>query len=435
MVSVSPCHTLGRELGDLVHPFEPRLVMTSTALVQTEIRRFLRSEDPEVLCITGKWGVGKTYTWQAELDRARAARSVGLKRYSYVSLFGINSLEGLKLSIFENLEFLDAPPLSRFDQAVQTAKSVAAQAKKWSDLASTLPVIGGALTKAGPLYFSAVRNQIICIDDLERRGSGLSVKDVFGLISFLREQRGCKIVLLLNADALEGEGQAEFETYFERVVDARLVFVPTAADAIAIALQKNDKISSLLRHNCETLGISNIRVIKKIERLARQVEPLLNQFAPEITASALKSLALFGWSEFQPDEAPPIEYYRVSSFERYFAREDKKKQPSPQERDWDTLLTKYEFTHMDDLDKELLAFVDSGILDLDRINSTAATLNEQVSLQRSSGSYEQSWRPFHDSFDDNLGEVTKSIVDSLRTNIAVVSLSNFDTTVRIRKVG
>jgi hypothetical protein len=202
---------------------------------------------------------------------------------------------------------------------------VAAQAKKWSDLASTLPVIGGALTKAGPLYFSAVRNQIICIDDLERRGSGLSVKDVFGLISFLREQRGCKIVLLLNADALEGEGQAEFETYFERVVDARLVFVPTAADAIAIALQKNDKISSLLRHNCETLGISNIRVIKKIERLARQVEPLLNQFAPEITASALKSLALFGWSKFQPDEAPPIEYYR----------EDKKKQPSPQERDWD----------------------------------------------------------------------------------------------------
>jgi hypothetical protein len=88
---------------------------------------------------------------------------------------------------------------------------------------------------------------------------------------------------------------------------------------------------------------------------------------------------------------------------------------------------------MDDLDKELLAFVDSGILDLDRINSTAATLNEQVSLQRSSGSYERSWRPFHDSFDDNLGEVTKSIVDSLRTNIAVVSLSNFDTTVKLLK--
>jgi hypothetical protein len=69
--------------------------------------------------------------------------------------------------------------------------------------------------------------------------------------------------------ALQGEGQAEFETYFEKVVDARLVFVPTAAEAIAIALQKNDTISKLLRQNCETLSISNIRVIKKIERLAR----------------------------------------------------------------------------------------------------------------------------------------------------------------------
>jgi hypothetical protein len=88
---------------------------------------------------------------------------------------------------------------------------------------------------------------------------------------------------------------------------------------------------------------------------------------------------------------------------------------------------------MDDLDKELWAFVDNGILDPDRIHATAAKLNEQVSLARSSGSYEQSWRPFHDSFEDNLDEVTKSIVDGLRKNIAVVSLSNFNTTVKLLK--
>jgi hypothetical protein len=31
---------------------------------------------------------------------------IGLSRYSYVSLFGIASLDALKASIFENLEFL-----------------------------------------------------------------------------------------------------------------------------------------------------------------------------------------------------------------------------------------------------------------------------------------------------------------------------------------
>jgi hypothetical protein len=66
-----------------------------------------------------------------------------------------------------------------------------------------IPYLGEALAKAQPLLFSAIRNQIVCVDDLERRGSGLSVKDVFGLISYLREQRKCKIVVLPNQRQLE----------------------------------------------------------------------------------------------------------------------------------------------------------------------------------------------------------------------------------------
>jgi DNA replication protein DnaC len=35
--------------------------MTTTGLVRDEIDRFLRFEEPEVIAITGEWGVGKTY--------------------------------------------------------------------------------------------------------------------------------------------------------------------------------------------------------------------------------------------------------------------------------------------------------------------------------------------------------------------------------------
>jgi type II secretory pathway predicted ATPase ExeA len=48
--------------------------MTSTELVQSEIRRFLCSPEQEVLCITGDWGVGKTYTWQKALDETKASK-------------------------------------------------------------------------------------------------------------------------------------------------------------------------------------------------------------------------------------------------------------------------------------------------------------------------------------------------------------------------
>ena len=63
--------------------------------------RFLKSSDPEVICVTGEWGVGKTYTWQTVLDEAKAKKEIGLTRYSYASLFGINSLDGVKLALFE----------------------------------------------------------------------------------------------------------------------------------------------------------------------------------------------------------------------------------------------------------------------------------------------------------------------------------------------
>jgi hypothetical protein len=297
--------------------------MTSTDIVRNEIKRFLQSKEAEVICITGDWGVGKTYTWQTELDAARERKEIGLARYSYASLFGINSLDGLKLALFENLEFLDSPPETLADQGLNFVRGMGAKLKKLNQLARGLPTIGQFFANAGPLYFSAIRGQLVCIDDLERRGAGLALRDVFGLISFLREQRGCKVVLLLNAEELN-QDKADFDNLFEKVIDARLIFAPTATEALDIALKATDDVAKLIRRNCEILNISNIRVIKKIERLVRQVVPHLTKFSQEIIQQAVHSLVLFGWSKFQPTIGksfarrrkmePPIEPIRLHEF-------------------------------------------------------------------------------------------------------------------------
>jgi hypothetical protein len=406
--------------------------MTATELVQSEIRRFLKSTDPEVLCVTGEWGVGKTFTWQRMLREARTKKSCALARYSYASLFGINSLEGLKVALFENLEFLDSPPETSFEEGIHGAKSLAALAKKLGGVASAIPYVGTALSKAGPLFFSLVRNQIICIDDLERRGNGLDVRDVFGLISFLREQRGCKVMLLLNAESLH-DGKKDFDTYFEKVIDTCLVFAPTAAEAVAIALPTDGELTELLRINCKALAISNIRVIKKIERLAKQIDPLLAEFAPEVANSAIRSLTLFGWSKFQPNLAPPLDYLRVGPTERHLEQIDGKIQKSPEEQKWDTLLASYEFVYLDDLDREILKFVDDGVLDSAAIKARASELNQQVALHKQSGSFSAAWNPFHDSFDDNFDQVSSSLIEGVRHNFQVVSLSNFNAIVKVLK--
>src|SRR5713101_5286870 len=145
--------------------------MTSTKLVKSEILRFLASKEPEVICVTGAWGVGKTYTWKALLEDAAGNASLGLTKYSYVSLFGLNSLAELKLAIAENLQVIETDDLVVADQGLAKAKNALLGSVKYvKGFTSAIPYVGKAISESGDLYFSLVANsQLICIDDLDRK--------------------------------------------------------------------------------------------------------------------------------------------------------------------------------------------------------------------------------------------------------------------------
>jgi len=75
----------------------------SIEIVKKQIAEFLSSSLPEVMAIKGAWGIGKTYTWKKLLLEAKKNKNISLKSYSYISLFGINSLDTFKFSIFLNV--------------------------------------------------------------------------------------------------------------------------------------------------------------------------------------------------------------------------------------------------------------------------------------------------------------------------------------------
>jgi len=402
--------------------------MNPTQAVQHEIERFLRSTEPEVLCITGAWGVGKTYTWQIALDRVRTAREIGPTRYSYVSLFGVGSLEALKLSIFENLEFLLPQGKAGFEWMLSGGNSLLKHSKKIVSVAGAIPKIGDALSKTQPLLFTTIRNQIICIDDLERR-SGVSVKDVFGLISYLREQRGCKIVLLLNQTKLDEdpESKTAFADYFEKVIDTRLIFAPTAAEAVAIAINGKDALSKLIAEYAIKLRTANIRVLKKIERLIHMIAPIVKSLDPVILKQVVHSVTMFGWCKFDSGANPPsLEYLKREGFERYLNGKERTEEPDKEEQRWDTITAEYEFGDLDDFDQVLLQFVDSSILDEDKILEYAKINEERYKRNSQAGSFESSWRLLHDSFADNQDDVCKALFNGLKSNFDIVSRANLD---------
>jgi hypothetical protein len=72
-------------------------------------------------------------------------------------------------------------------------------------------------------------------------------------------------------------------------------------------------------------------------------------------------------------------------------------------------------------------------LDAASIQERAKEVDEQLSLHKESGSFEQAWRPFHDSFDDNLDDVVNSLVNGTKNSYRVVSLPNLNEAIRILK--
>ncbi|WP_303720795.1 hypothetical protein [Malonomonas rubra] len=95
-----------------------------------------------------------------------------------------------------------------------------------------------------------------------------------GLIDQLKEQRRCKIVLILNDASLKEVSSVDYARLREKVIDRELKFAPMAADCTLLALRK-DQFSKLLRDNLLKLNINNIRIIKKIEKLAFLLTPKL----------------------------------------------------------------------------------------------------------------------------------------------------------------
>jgi hypothetical protein len=76
--------------------------MSSLDILNEQIKEFLKSETPEVLCIRGPWGVGKTYAWDEAYKKNLEEKTIALPHYLKVSLFGIDTLDALKLAICQN---------------------------------------------------------------------------------------------------------------------------------------------------------------------------------------------------------------------------------------------------------------------------------------------------------------------------------------------
>lgn len=378
--------------------------------VLEQIERFLATIDPEVLSVSGRWGVGKTYLWDEILKAKRT--TTPLRRYAYVSIFGLRSLDALKTAIVQSTVPLDGTELEpTVDSFVEHLSSFSGlkrlgeqAARKGLGIlgkgAAAVPYVGKLADLLAPGASLLIREQIICIDDIERAGHGLDVADVLGLVSSLRERRRCKVVLLLNEDGL-GEQGTKYRAYLEKVVDQAVKFEPTPKESTVAAIAAEDALGQRLAKQAVALGIKNIRVIRRIRRFLRYLEPELTGLHDGVTERVTHSIALLGWCVFEPTIAPDLERVRgFSQFRGIFSEEKR----STDELKVDQLLKASGFGNFGRIDQMLLDGLQAGAFDRQELRKLFEKEDAALAKQEARQVISKPWKIFEDSLGDDQGQ-------------------------------
>ncbi len=409
----------------------------SLELVRSEIERFLSVKTPEVLCLTGKWGVGKTYAWKSFLRDAQRRKKIALKKYAYVSLFGLANIEDVKTSIVENTidsSVIDAKPDLTSLQAISQRlvdgfKHTAAELSRY---AKNLPVGSSYVLSANRILFTLTSEQIICIDDLERAGKDLDAKNVMGLASALKEEKNCKIVILLNQDALAPGKKDDFTINLEKVADIVIRFDPTPAEAADIAVDSLQPFEAWLREDIIALKITNIRVIKRIEKFCKQVFSVTQGADARTLRQIVHTIALAVYAKFQPEIAPSLEYIEnYNSISDIISKKDGKR--TGQDEEFAKVLRGYGFSNVSEFDKIFINLVRSGVVDVDAVSRDVVQSTEKWELSARRENYLSVWKVYNSSFSIDEQIVLRDIFDLTSKHIADITAGELSAAVAFLK--
>lgn len=402
------------------------------ATVKAVAARFLKSNKPEVLALKGAWGVGKTYAWNKLVFEHKD--TIPIPNYCYVSLFGVSTIAELRTAIFTKTQAvkrfgvkLDAETINN-----EWLSLVGEQTKKLlrfgSGIIKELPYGKNVTVGLETLAPHFIRNTIVCLDDFERLTKGtIQTEEVLGLISELKEEKNCKIILIFNEEKLSDK--ETYTKYREKVVDIELLYDPTPEEASDIALPSDLPCRASVKKHCFSLGVKNIRVLRKIVGLVEIMHEIAAKLHPQVMEQAAHSLVLFAWCYFDSDDKKPtLQFLRGWNS---FTWEQKGEEEDPKHSGWTKLLQTYGLIHLDEFDLAIFNVIERGYLEETGFAEAAQTLDAQFRAQDLEQSFTTAWNLFHNTFDDNREELIQTLYDSFKKSVKHITPINLDGTTKL----
>ena len=104
---------------------------------------------------------------------------------------------------------------------------------------------------------------------------------------------------------------------------------------------------------------------------------------------------------------------------------------SEDEKGWRGILQEYGLFNVDEFDLALAEVVETGYVNIQKLQLAASNLNAQVIANKRGNSFEEAWSLYHDSFNDNQDQVVEMIFTRFKENVAFITPLNLNGTVSL----
>ena len=397
---------------------------------ESALKRLIQSPEPRAIALVGTWGRGKTHLWNHLVSTTeKHARS----KYSYVSLFGINDPDDLKLAIFQKeIDAGQPQTLTRWQKLKNRLP--------WRSLAESAteienPWVGNLNKLYRTAAFSLVRDRLICFDDFERRGKDLDLEQVLGLITFLCEERRCSVVLILNDSTLTDV--ANWNKYREKVFHSEVTYRPSTETCLDIILGSDgsDPWLAGARNVLSQLDVSNMRIMARIKDALLPLQDRYASVSAHTKWQMGATLALYSFCHNAAGEgAPPIERALKNPYHRFVSAASADVRTDEEKR-WDALLSKIDF-YPDELDAIIVNYVKDGYPDLGALDTQVGRMEAALVENSADQAFSDAWDTYHNTFADNAEEVIAKFRSAFPAAAPKMNAMNANSTIALmRRLG
>ena len=380
---------------------------------------------------------GKT-TSKKNIENKRVKQIV----YSYVSLFGLCSISDLKEKILysgritkdknevkKKLEESSSKKEKIVDVLLENSS------KGWKLSHALIPLL--KLIKLLPmakefsaifslLEHSLIDNYLICIDDLERKESTLTMTQLMGVVDELGKRKSCKIILILNDKTLSKQDLIDFNKYREKIVDLEIEYQPTTKENILKVFDSSHCFIEDFSEIFQTLNTSNIRIIKKFKWGIYKIESFIKDIEYSLQKQIFTRFAIFCWSFYDSENSLSLEdvIKEINNKEWILnPLKNENEDLSDEVKKWRGIASHFGLFPLE-FDDHLVSMVTKGYLNKKSFRQVLEKKNQDEQASNARKKIHEAWDTYRGSFGD-IEDVKEELKKLLDGDLSKISLSNF----------